>query len=87
MTPEQLERAKRVANLTEQLRAATSSCPASVIHGGGTRVQAWKKSTASAKKLMDRGCKDPARLSEALRDIRSCEGKNLAGMAEMAYGR
>lgn len=87
MTPEQLERAKRVGALTEQLRAAISSCPAAVVHGGITRVHAWKAAADKGRKLIGRGCQDPAKLSEALRDINSCEGSDIAGMAEMAYGR
>lgn len=87
MTPEQLERAKKAQDLAEQLRKAISSCQAAVAHGGITRVHAWKAAADNGRKLLVRGCQDPARLSEALRNLRSCEGSDIASMAEMAYGR
>lgn len=85
MTPEQLAKAQRLAELQALLTAAIASVPKEVLAGGITRVHAFKAAVTATRKLLDRKCKEPDKLYQALLAVRACGGTDIAELAKQAY--
>lgn len=85
MTPEQLERARRVTEEKALIGELVRKVPASVINGGATRAAAYKKAADAAQRAIRAGSNDPGKLRELRLALETAASAPDAQVASIAY--